>query len=102
MKGRKRAELKNDILKFLVKDGRRFDTDWLFIILNRPVKSDKYFKKIVIEMCKEANAYFNSFEEGLWLFISSNNSTQDFLDRGGFIQRYSLRAKADREMQRLV
>ena len=78
------AEIKDDILKLLLKFESSWTTKMLYSKLNEPNKSHSHFLELIKEMIGDGGKYFNHFVEGSTTYLKKNEFTQEFLDEGGF------------------
>ena len=104
MEGRERAELKNRVLRFLLKNDRDYRPKAIYRSLNSPVKFLEHFIELLEEMCQEASKYFDCDvrDDGSIWVLKQNEFTLEFLEAGGFINQYESDLEAVQEMNRLA
>ncbi|MDO6602003.1 hypothetical protein [Arenibacter palladensis] len=85
------AEIKDDILQFLVNNISAWTVDTLYTKLQNPTPTVAHFEKIVKEMISDGGQYFN-YTEGEELYLRQNDFTQEFLNNGGFTKASKIAA----------
>lgn len=85
------AEIKDDILQFLMNDISAWTVDTLYTKLQNPTPTVAHFEKIIKEMISDGGQYFN-YTEGEELYLGQNDFTKEFLNNGGFTKASKIAA----------
>ena len=95
MEGKQRAELKNQVLEFLLNKEGSYSNDYIYSEMGEPTISQAHFDELLKEMKNEAVRYFVYNDRRGYIFAGSNSFTNEFLVKGGFVNMYESELEAD-------